>query len=168
MFFKDAMFQCSQLEEQLASMYDALATSPEATSESAQGWTRSAAKERRRARLLHALAELSGAMDDDGPFLVQVPQELATLRKLVDRMRERVSDDSDTAAALRCLEAIETARPEDLHTSLLEIAEGEVRRLLRLIEEETRGSRRRHADGRRGRRTAARPRKVGVALPSTA
>lgn len=143
-------------------MYAELAACPAAPGEAAAAWSASATRERRHARLLHALAELSDALGDDGPFLVQVPVQLSTLKRVVDSVRGRVSDGVDEATALRCAAMLDAAPRNEIHAGLLEVAEPEIRRVLRLIDEETRNARRgghraRQRDDRRMRGACSSP-----------
>lgn len=129
----------------MASMYAELAACPAAPGEAAAAWSASANRERSHARLLHALAELSDALGDDGPFLVQVPVQLSTLRRVVESVRVRVADGADgvdAATAQRCADMLDAAPRAELHAGLLEVAEPEIKRVLRLIDEETRTARR--------------------------
>jgi hypothetical protein len=163
MFFKDALLQCSELEDEVASMYATLAALPAADTASAaasSSWAQAARKERQRARLLHAVAELSAALGDDGPFLVEVPLQLAALRKVIDRVRERVLEAVDTAGTARLIETLESARHGDLHANLLEVAEVEMRRVLRQIEAETRLARRSTQRAARNRNAVRLPERV--------
>lgn len=153
MFLKEALLRCSNLEEEMASVYAALASCPAATNQSAAAWSAASGREKRNARLLHALAELSEALGDDGPFLVQVPLQLSTLRRLVDAARGRVTNDIDAATAERCAEMLDTAPCRELYSGLLEVAEPEIRRVLKLIDEQTRSVRR---SGQRSRHPADR------------
>lgn len=123
-------------------MYAALAASPAAPGETAAAWSAAAKRESSHARLLHALAELSEALGDDGPFLVQVPVQLSTLRRVVESVRVRVADGVDAATAQRCGDMLDAAPRAELHAGLLEVAEPEIKRVLRLIDEETRTARR--------------------------
>lgn len=123
-------------------MYAELASCPAADGEAAALWSASANREREHARLLHALAELSEALGDDGPFLVQVPVQLSSLRRVVDSVRSRVAEGVDAATARRCAEMLDSAPRSEIHTGLLEVAEPEIKRVLRLIDEETRSARR--------------------------
>jgi len=141
MFLKEALLRGSRLEDEVAEIYSGLASSPATSSEFAAAWTESARKERQRARLLHALAELSVALDDDGPFLVQVPVQLANLRRVVDNVRGHVTDAVDAATAERCIETLQAAPQSEVYAVLLEIAEPEIKRVLRLVDSETRASR---------------------------
>lgn len=123
-------------------MYAELAACPAAPGETAAAWSASANRERRHARLLHALAELSEALGDDGPFLVQVPVQLSSLRRVVESVRVRVADGVDSATAQRCADMLDAAPRAELHAGLLEVAEPEIKRVLRLIDEEMRTARR--------------------------
>ena len=150
MFLKEALLRCSKLEDEVASAYDELARSPAATPETAAGWAESSRAERARAKLLQALAAVSLALDDDGPFLVQVPVQIAALERALENVRRRLSSNVDAASGQRCVEALEAAPRSELHAALLEIAEPEVRRALRLIDSEIRNLRR-TAEGPRPR-----------------
>lgn len=151
MFLREALLRCSQLEDEVAAVYDELAASPVAAIEMAATWAESARKERSRARLLHALAEISSALEDDGPFLVQVPVQLSSLRRVVESVHERVTSVMDAPTAARCAEALEGTQRGELHAGLLEVAEPEIRRVLRLIDSETRTLRRGGAESARSR-----------------
>jgi hypothetical protein len=146
MYFRKALLRCSELHDENASIHhvlaDALATAPGASADLADGYRKIATRERRRARFLHALATLSEALEDDGPFLIEVPQHIAAVGKVLESTRERMDARLDAASAQSCADAIGAARHEDLHTVLLEIAEVEMRRVLRMIEDQTRGGRR--------------------------
>lgn len=148
MFLKEALLRCSRLEDEVASVYADLAASPAATPETAAAWVESSRKERQRSRLLHALAEISTALDDEGPFLVQVPVQMADLTRALENVRRRLATNVDAATGQRCIEALESAPRGELHVALLEIAEPEVKRALRLVDSEIR-SLRRVADGTR-------------------
>lgn len=143
MFLKEALLRCSTLENEVASMYAELAACSAAPGEAAAAWSASANRERSHARLLHALAELSVALGDDGPFLVQVPVQLSTLRRVVESVRVRVcvADGVDAPTAQLCGDMLDSALRTELHAGLLEVAEPEIKRVLRLIDEETRTAR---------------------------
>lgn len=158
MFLKDALLRCSQLENEVSSIYSTLARVPAVASEPAAVWAEAARRERGRSQLLHALAELSAALGDDGPFLVQIPVQLSNLRRVVDTVRGRVSETMDAATAGRCAETLEGAQRGELHATLLEVVEPELRRVLKLVEAETRAARRGSpaARAREAQRRAAR------------
>jgi hypothetical protein len=142
MFFRVALLRCSDLQNEIASIYEALVTTPGLARHVVARWQELATVERGRGRLLHALATLSAAIEDDGPFLVQVSQQMAAVRQAIERTREQVAGGLDVASAERSAERIEATRHGDVRTALLEIADGEMRRVLRVIERETRGGRR--------------------------
>jgi hypothetical protein len=142
MFLKEALLRYSQLEDEIASIFDSLAASTAATSENAASWSEASRKERLRARLLHALAEISTALDDDGPFLVQVPVQMAGLERVLDNVRRWLSAGLDAATGERCVEALSAAPRQELHAALLEIAEPEMKRAMRLVDSEIRSVRR--------------------------
>ncbi|HXC50828.1 MAG TPA: hypothetical protein VN634_08095 [Candidatus Limnocylindrales bacterium] len=142
MFYREALRRCSALEDEVASAYAALAASPAVASERAAAWASAAAGERQKARLLHAAAEMSVALGDDGPFLVQVPLQLASLRKAVDRVRARLDEAPDEPSAIQLVESLDAAPRSELHSTLLEVAGVEIRRVLRLIESDTKSAKR--------------------------
>ncbi len=151
MFYREALRRCSALEDEVASAYAELAASPAVASELAAAWASSAVEERQKARLLHAAAEMSVALGDDGPFLVQVPLQLASLRKVVDRVRERLAEAPDEPTAIQLAESLEAATRSELHSTLLEVAEVEIRRVLRMIESGTRATKRGRGAARKTR-----------------
>ena len=138
MFYRDALERCSALGSEIASLLCDLGS---AAPQRAAAWTSVAAEERRKAGLLHAAAELSAALGDDGPFLVEVPVQIATLRQVVDRIREQLTNPPDVLTAVALAETLESARREELYDGLLEVVEDEMRRVLRLIEIQTRQTR---------------------------
>jgi len=154
MFLKEALLRCSRLEDEVASVYADLAVSPAATPETAVSWAELSRREKRRSKLLHALAEISTALDDEGPFLVQVPVQMADLARALENVRRRLASNVDAITGQRCVEALESAPRGELHAALLEIAEPEIRRALKLVDSEIR-SLRRTAEGTRSR-TASR------------
>lgn len=154
MFFREALLRCSQLEEEVAQVYSQLASSPAASPESAAAWTDMARKEGVRSRMLRAVADLATALEDDGPFLVQVPVQLRNLRRVLDNVKHRLDATIDETTGKRCSEALEKAQRGELHAGLLEIAEPEVKRLLRLIDSEIK-TLRKAGTGTRSRKEAA-------------
>jgi hypothetical protein len=154
MFLREALLRCSQLEDEVASVYAGLAGCGAATSDAAAAWAEAARKERQRARLLYALAELTAVLDDDGPFLVQAPVQLANLRRVVDNVRGHLASTVDACTAMRCAEALEATQRSELHAGLLEVAEPEVRRVLKLIDLETGNAHRADGDGAKPRGSA--------------
>lgn len=156
MFLREALLRCSQLEEEVAALYDGLVRLPAATPETSARWADRSRKERERSRLLHALAELSSAIGDDGPFLVQEPQLLHRLREAVDEARSVLAKDGSGEGIARCVQALESSPCLELYAGLLDIAQPEARRLLRRLDSEIRNL-------RRLPESATRPRPVPVA-----
>lgn len=156
MFLREALLRCSQLEEEVAALYDELVRLPEATPETSARWSDRSRKERERSRLLHALAELSSAIGDDGPFLVQEPELLGRLRRSVDEARRVLARDGSGEGIRRCVQALESSPCLELYAGLLDIAQPEARRLLRRIDSEIRNL-------RRGSESVTRPRSGSVA-----
>lgn len=158
MFLKDALLRCSRLEEEVASVYTGLSTLADVSPENAASWVETAKAERQRGHLLHALSQLSAALGDDGPFLVQAPVQLSALRRVLDSVSARMDGKIDSAAAVRCAETLDAAGCDEVHRSLLEVAELEIRRVLRLVESQTKGARPGSASrsrDRKGRRMVA-------------
>ncbi|MFN2426446.1 MAG: hypothetical protein ABR587_08375 [Candidatus Binatia bacterium] len=164
MYLKEALLRCSRLEDEVASIYDAVACSATATPELAASWSERSRRERRRARLLHALAEISTALEDDGPFLVEAPVQLAGLGRVLENARRQLASMTDGADGQRCLDTIETAPLRELHAALLEAAEPEIKRASRLVDSEIRNLRRISVGARSRRKT--RPREAGAELPA--
>lgn len=154
MFFREAVLKCSQLEQEVAQVYTQLAASAAAMPETADAWKEVARKENLNSRMLRAVADLSTALEDDGPFLVQIPVQLRNLRRVLDNVKHRLTATIDEAAGKRCAEALENAQRSELHAGLLEIAGPEVQRLLRLIDAEIKMLRR-TGSGTRSRKDPA-------------
>ncbi|MFN2376674.1 MAG: hypothetical protein ABR538_09060 [Candidatus Binatia bacterium] len=142
MFLREALLRCSQLEEEVAALYDHLQHLPAANRETSARWSERSRKERERSRLLHALAELSSAIGDDGPFLVQEPQLLHRLRQSVDEARRLLARDGSGEGIARCVQALDSSPCLELYAGLLDIAQPEARRLLRRLDCEIRNLRR--------------------------
>lgn len=125
------------MAEVLASIAALDSTPPDIASLSLQRSQR----EEARARLLHALSELAGVLEDDGPFLAQVPVEIAALQRTVERIRERVAPGMDPSLAAQCAEMLASSSHDELYAGLLELVEPSIRRVLRRIDSETRNAR---------------------------
>ena len=143
MFLREALQRFSVLEDEVASVYALLEKAPEAPPAQVAAWAEASGSMKHRAQLLRALAELSKALDDDGPFLVQVPVQLAGLGRTIASVRGKTGPTLNAATAAACADALAAAPLDELHASLLEVFEPEVRRLLRAIDVETRRVRRR-------------------------
>lgn len=150
MFLKEALLRCSQLEDEVASIYDELTRSPGSTADVAACWSEAAKTERQRARLLRALAELSTALEDDGPFLVQVPVQIGAVRRALENAHRRLPSVVDGPSGQRCAEALEAGPRLDLYAGLLEVAEPELKRATRLVDAEVK-SLRKNGSGSRSR-----------------
>ncbi len=162
MFLKEALLRCSQLEDEVASVYDRLAGTPAATPQLVATWSEASRVERQRARLLRALAELSTALEDDGPFLVQAPVQMAGVRRALENAQHRLPSVVDGPSGQRCVEALEAAPRHDLYSGLLEVAEPELKRATRLVDAEVKSLRRngtssRPREGARSRVVDAQP-----------
>lgn len=155
MFLREVLLRCSQLEEEVAALYDDLVRLPEATPETSARWSERSRKERERSRLLHALAELSSAIGDDGPFLVQEPELLNRLRQSVDEARRALARGDGGEGIRRCVQALESSPCLELYAGLLDIAQPEARRLLRRLDSEIRNLRRGPESATRSRGSAA-------------
>lgn len=142
MYLKEALLRCARLEDEVASVYDRLANSEGRTAQSVLEWAENARLERTRATLLRALAAISTALGDDGPFLVDAPVQLAGLDRVLEMVRRRMVATLDAAASAPCIDALEFAPLRELHAALLETAEPELKRALRRIDSEVRALRR--------------------------
>lgn len=151
MFLRDALQRCSQLESEVASVYETLASAHGVAPSSTRSWTDAARRARQRARLLHSLAEVSVAIDDDGPFLVQVTPQIAGIRRVVENVRTRVTTALDAETAGRAGAQLDATARDEVYASLLEVAEPVLRRVSRLMEAETRSAKRAIGDGARAR-----------------
>lgn len=151
MFLRDALQRCSQLESEVASVYETLATAQGVPASSSRAWADAARRARQRASLLHSLAEVSVAIDDDGPFLVQVTPQIAAIRRVVENVRTRITTALDADSAVRAGAQLEATARDEVYANLLEIAEPVLRRVSRLMEAETRSAKRATADGPRSR-----------------
>lgn len=156
MFLSQALLEFSRVEAEVALVYENLASSP-AAGRSASDWAEVARKERERSSLLQALAELSRALGNEGPFLVRVPADLAELRRVLERVRAEMETPVDSSTAGHCVEVLEGSQRHDLHVELLALAEPALRRVIRLIESEARASRRGTGKRAANRRSARMP-----------
>jgi hypothetical protein len=141
MFLKEALQRCSVLHRETAARYESLrAESPEDDARLA-AWTGAAIRERRRAELLDALASVCSALEDEGPFLVQIPLQLEEVRRALDSLEWRRGTCSDHPGC-GCGEQLQAIPGARLYADLIELAEPELRRALRLITNEIRAVRR--------------------------
>ncbi len=160
MFLKEALLRCSQLQQQTAAQYDALCDQSPGDDARAGKWRGAAARERRRAGFLEALAQLCTALEAEGPFLVQIPLQLEEIRRALDSAQWR-RDTCTTHPGCTCAESLERVMASELYVDLIELAEPEVRRALRVIANELRNV-------RRTSDTAAPRRAVDAAAPRRA
>lgn len=136
MFLRDALLRCSELDDEAASVFADLCEASGPDEASAAALAASARAEREHAHLLRALAALADALDDDGPFLVQVPLQIAAFRRVLDAVRSRMSMGMEPDVARRCAERLQTAPFGELHRGLLELAAPQVHRVLGRIAQE--------------------------------
>jgi hypothetical protein len=104
--------------------------------------------------MLQALASLCVVLEDEGPFLVQIPLQLEAFRAALERAAWRREACSEHPRCL-CAEAIEAVVRPELHADLLEVAEPELKRALRSLSGEIRHLRRSDASTRRAFEKAA-------------
>jgi hypothetical protein len=150
MFLAEALLRCSQFQKETASHYDAFCIESPADGARIEAWKGASRRERRRASFLEALAFLCSALEDEGPFLVQIRLQLEEVRRALDHARWR-RDNCTEHPRCGCAEMIESIPLARLYADLIELAEPEVRRGLRLIANELRAIRR-DSDGRAPRR----------------
>lgn len=156
MYLREALIQSSSLLTEVASVYERLARDFAPTPQVAAERAESARKETARARLLFALAELSTAAGDDGPFVTEIPVCLARLRHALCVITRRLSRGADPNTDKACIDTLEAAGLESFHAEILEAAEPEMTRVLRMMDSEISHSRHvLHSVRSRRRRTAA-------------
>lgn len=153
MFLREALRRGSRLEDEVAAVYDNLAGSCASSPEKAAAWAELSRKERLRARMLHALSEISDALGDEGPFLVEVPLQLAGVGRAIESAKRRLQADVDGEASQQCVDALEATPRAELIAALLEVAEPELRKAIRVIDSDVRSLRRR-GDAPRMRRAS--------------
>lgn len=146
MFLAEALLRCSQFQKETASHYDAFCVESPADEARIEAWKGAARRERRRAGFLEALAVLCSALEDEGPFLVQIRAQLEAVRRTLDHARWR-RENCTGHPRCGCAEMIESIPLARLYADLIELAEPEVRRGLRVIANELRLIRR-DADSR--------------------
>lgn len=148
MFFREALLRCSKLQRETAGLFDELCAEAPSGDPRVPLWKLAAATERRRAGILEALAALCVVLEDEGPFLVQIPLQLEAYRAALERASWRREACSDHPRCL-CAEAVEAVLRPGLHADLLEVAEPELKRALRSVSGEIRNLRRSDAASRR-------------------
>src|SRR5689334_16085845 len=132
MFLKEALLRCSQLQQEIASMYDALCETTAARDARSAAWKGAAACERRRSGFLEALAALCSALEDEGPFVVQVPLQLEDLSRALDSAAWR-RQSCRNHGSCGCVDHLSSITSTRLYADLLELAEPELRRSLRAV-----------------------------------
>lgn len=136
MYLHEALLRFSALEEEAALLYARLAGCDTSAPETAASCAESSRRAEMRAKLLHAVAELSQAVGDDGPFLVEVSVQLAALRRTLDSTHRRLSIAEDAATAESCVDALDAAQFGEVYADLLEVAEPAISRVLRTVDSE--------------------------------
>jgi len=137
MFLKEALLRCSQLQHEIAAWYDALCETTDAGDLKIAAWKGTAARERRRAGFLEALAALCGALEDEGPFVVQVPLQLEALGRALHGVARRRQSCPDHTGC-ECADHLDSISSARLYADLLELAEPELRRSMRAVGNEIR------------------------------
>lgn len=137
MFLREALCRDAEIEEAIADLYADLADRHAFNSDLALRWRDLARRERRRARVLHAIVAVQAIAEDDGPFLVHVPLQLARLRRAVEDARRDAIDAIEPIPAVELAERIEAAERGTIYQSLLELGRPEVVRLLRLLDSQS-------------------------------
>jgi hypothetical protein len=141
MFLKEALLRCSVLHRETAARFESLRAESTADDARTAAWTGAAIRERRRAELLDALASICSALEDEGPFLVQIPLQLEEVRRALDSLEWRRDTCADHPGC-GCGEVLQAVPAARVYADLIELAEPEVRRALRLITNEIRAVRR--------------------------
>jgi hypothetical protein len=141
MFLKEALLRCSVLHRETAARFESLRTESIAEDERTAAWTGAAIRERRRAELLDALASICSALEDEGPFVVEIPLQLEEVRRALDSLEWRRDTCADHPGC-GCGEELQAVPAARVYADLIELAESEVRRALRLISNEIRAVRR--------------------------
>lgn len=134
MFLREALCRDAQIEEEIARLYADLASRHDCNTEIARRWAEMARREGRRARVLRAIVAAQSVADDDGPFLVHVPLQLAGLHKVVENAQREAGDAITAITAVQLAEKIEAADRGGIYQGLLELGRPEVVRLLRLLD----------------------------------
>jgi hypothetical protein len=147
MFFREALLRCSQLHLETAALFDGLCEGPREDPR-IRSWQLAGALERKRAGFLKALATLCSILEDEGPFLVQIPPQLEAFRDALEFAAWRRASCRDHSHC-SCAEAVESIPRGRLHADLLELAEPELKRALRVVALEIRELRKNDASPRR-------------------
>lgn|GEM_PF-1909534 len=134
MFMREAICRDAEIEEAIANLYAQIASRHESGTELARGWSEMARRERRRARVLQAIVAAQGVADDDGPFLVNVPLQLAQLRKVVEDAYRAANDCVAPLPAVELAQMIEAADHGSIYRGLLELGRTQIVRLLRVLD----------------------------------
>lgn len=137
MFLREAVQRCAELEESIAAIYDNLALQHQGRGDLAILWSELSHRERTRARVLRAASAAEDVLENDGPFLVHVPLQLAGLRRVVDTASRRIQAGVEPSAALDVVESIEAADRGGIYTGLLELIRPEIAKVLRVVDSQS-------------------------------
>ncbi|HEY2774638.1 MAG TPA: hypothetical protein VGK20_11390 [Candidatus Binatia bacterium] len=149
MFLKDALTSCASLHDDLAAVFTSVAA---VTPGSRDAWPQLARRSAFRSALMRSLAGLCEAVDDGGPFLVQVPPKLVALRRTIHTARSRLADSNDPAILEKLATELDHAPHWELYASLLEVADPLIGRTSRLVSSEIRAARRAESTSSRSTR----------------
>jgi len=139
MYLRAAIAECREIEEEITHIYEELAAMHARDDEMAALWAGLASDERRQSRVLMALLAATEAEEDDGPFLVDVRERLARVRRTVDRIYRRVREGISPDEALDLAAFIEGSDLPDVLDEVVELALPAVLDLVGLTERELDG-----------------------------
>jgi hypothetical protein len=139
-YLRAAIAECREIEEAIAHIYEELGAMHARDQEMARLWNSLALDERRQGRVLAALLAATDAEQDDGPFLVDVRERLARVRRTVDRIYRRVREGVGPDEALDLAAFIEGSDLPDVLDEVVELALPAVLDLVGMTEKELDGA----------------------------
>ena len=100
MYLREALSKCQDLERRAARLYATRAASLDDTSEPGQYWAKQAAIESAHAEILSNLLRTQEINDDDGPFVIDLRQQITRLCAALDEAyaNEEANDEQSRSA----------------------------------------------------------------------
>lgn len=129
MYLRQALGRCRDLEEEVAAIYETLATQQSHNATVAAAWRELAEDERDHARQLAALLSVLDALVEDGPFLVGLARQMSECSNRIRECQRRISGPITEAEAIELCVGLEGSELNDLMTEMRELARPAIKRL---------------------------------------
>ena len=129
MYLREALERCASLEEKSRAIYEDLASQHASQPHLSAAWRELAADGRVRARQLGALAAIHAALNDDGPFVVDLHRRIDETELFFEAAAARAKQGLDPPSALELAGTLESCEMRGLFQELRDLARAAVRKL---------------------------------------